>query len=1419
MSNKGNKTIFLKLKAAILILLMTTVSFSALSAQSSDNASFESVASDEDHMIFRTSFSKPQLKEVSVHGETFTKISMPNTFSIGFEEGSPTFPVYPLQILLPYQKEVKDISVSTGDLTFIDNNRINLQEHPIAPYQKPVHFGGEIGELVFNEHVYQSYQQQPNIIHSDYSVDESRGYAILTLNVYPTKYQPATNQIAYFKEIILDVELKDSQESNALFRNNPNDEAWVKNLVANPEVTNTYEANSLSTPLYSGGLCDPADSYDYVIVCRDSISDFSGTNYTWTDFINRKQAEGLQTTMVTVEEIEECEDYWNDDNLFNDTPALIREFVKDAYEDWGITYLFVAGDVDGPAGIERRLMSSSAEPNIEAEIYWSNLDNTFNADGDNEWGEEGDDGFDLYADVFIGSIPADEGIDISNWMTKAFYYADSTEKDYLDNAAFYGGDTGWSCQGDDFIDFTIYGTDNYMGPDPNSDGPWPSFLGFLQGFDTWNASNPGYEYNTSVMWTAEPPNPGGWQGGSEAAAIDGLKNDISDDKVTILNGIAHANSDMSLDVYASSWEADYHNTKPFFMHDYGCHCGEMSGSDDGVLHSMLFHSDTELAFACIYNTGYGWGNFDSSNSSSALQQKLFWEYCFNLSESGSTNDWQLAKAQQYAKDVLAPSIDWGGSWRENIQCSTLFGDPAQLLKIPFVPEHDLMVTNLEIPSVVAHGETQTVSAQVRNVGNNTETNLLVNFTVNGSLIDSTTITSLDSMESTTVSFTWNPDYGTYLVGIDAAFVTDEYNYNNNHVNKTVEVIPAPVIEVTPNTLNYMVPTNATDTDTITIENLPVAETDLIYNITFSGDNNGDWLSADSMNGTIPIGGSDTLTITVNSSGFDEGSYEGYVVIESNDIDDPEVIVAVDLTVVYGDDMKAVSVNSPVGSVLYGDYMINATVQNIGFYDQTGVTVNCSIYEGGIGGTILDEDFSTNPSDWTITDTSGTAWEWSSSEERMENSWSGGPNAGYLDSPVLDCSGKTGISLSYWHDWKADYSSGDQDGWVRGSVDGGNTFPYLIDEFHHNDPPVEEDVKSYNLSWADNQENVVVRFEVYNDNDWHWYVDDVNVSAEITGPLVYHAEETVDLNAYESTDVDFSPMWNATAGVYGVQVSTLLGSDENPGNDNTAEVVSVEGPDLSFDPTSYDAGMIMVNESDSTSFDVWNSGLGTLSYNFTENCDWLTLSSYSGDSTGENDTITVDIDTAGLDAGSYHCDVSISSNGGTGIFSVDMAVITSETPLEDVNQSVFDRGFPIRAAIDGDWAGAQNFTPTMSSIAKVDLYLRSFGTPEFDLVVELREDGPEGTLLDSVTFSPSEIPSSWEWFSVDFADVAVSSGTDYFIVVPPAPSGVESSFGYEWGYALDDMYDDGAFWFTRDGGSLWRDLPDSYEFTFSTYGLV
>jgi len=789
----------------ILSVLLVTTTLSSMSGASrkTDNAVTEEVVVlNTNYLQYEFEFLEPELVELTLSDTEYSKINMPGTRNIGRVAGEPGMPVSFIKILLPAKKTVKSIH-ATGDSVLVESP-IDLIEKPVFPHQNPVPMGQIPPEQIEkNKQIYQSSEKYPGQIYEEQNIGYSRGYSILTVALTPVQYSPAGGKLWYHPKIMLDIELEDTDNINQFFRNNPDDEEWVKGLVINPEMTDLYRGEIASLE-YPGGLCDPSDNYDYVIITTtynglDYWSTGGSLTYNWDDLMNRHTSEdGLDCTLVTIQDINTCTDYHDPDPLFNDLEAHIREFCKDAYEDWETDYIFIGGDDEW---IPARHMDSSYETDIDSDVYWSNLDLNFNADHDSYWGEEGDSGFDLYAEIFIGRITCDEPQDVSNWMTKSFYYADNVDIDYLDNAAFYGGNLGWNCEGDDFIDYgAIKGTDDWLGPIPGAHGPYPTWLGFQYGFETWNSNMVGMEYDLSVKWTAEPPNPGGWQGGSESAAINGLKTDINNDQVTLISGVAHANAVMSLDVSSSTWESQYHNTKPFFIHDFGCHCGDMDDADDGILHSMLFHSDTELAFACVYNTCYGWGSFDDTNSSSALQMKSFWDYLFDTTNnSGSTQNWQLGKAQAWSKDVMAPTIDWTytsapGSWRAVIQGCLLFGDPAQKLKPPLQPDHNIGIQELDVDSHEPADEDIWVGATLYNNGQNDETNVEVKFLVDGILEDTTTISFFAQNSLEDVGWTYHtPAYGWETLTVNVTAVPNEDFLFDNERSK--DVIYGPDIAV------------------------------------------------------------------------------------------------------------------------------------------------------------------------------------------------------------------------------------------------------------------------------------------------------------------------------------------------------------------------------------------------------------------------------------------------------------------------------------------------------------------------------------------------------------------------------------------------------------------------------------------------
>ena len=222
---------------------------------------------------------------------------------------------------------------------------------------------------------------------------------------------------------------------------------------------------------------------------------------------------------------------------------------------------------------------------------------------------------------------------------------------------------------------------------------------------------------------------------------------------------------------------------------------------------------------------------------------------------------------------------------------------------------------------------------------------------------------------------------------------------------------------------------------------------------------------------------------------------------------------------------------------------------------------------------------------------------------------------------------------------------------------------------------------------------------------------------------------------------------------------------------------------------------------------------------------LDLASINITNAADNGTIMVPGDgsiTYTPDSGFYGTDYLYYTIADTAGLVSNEAMVTIMV-LRDIivgNQSNFSRGFPIRAAIDGEWAGAQSFvTGEEMMLSRVKVYIRSFGMPMFNLSVELRENSVNGSLLDSISFSPSEVGNNWVWLEVDFSNILLTADTTYFIVCPPAPDTVTTSFGYEWGYVFGNQYTNGSFWFTRDGGNLWRDLPNTYDFCFQLFEVI
>ncbi|MCP4545151.1 MAG: hypothetical protein GY835_01645 [bacterium] len=172
---------------------------------------------------------------------------------------------------------------------------------------------------------------------------------------------------------------------------------------------------------------------EMVIVTIDSMVDLC------EDFAEAKTRMGIPTAIRTVEWISTHYPHGSD------RPEMIRNFVIDAYEKWGIKYLLLVGDSDQipPRYVYTEIFSPFALS--PTDLYYGCLDGDWNADHDNNWGEAldlgghgDDDQTDFLPEVIVGRLPASTRSECAALLGKSKRYQDCIGDSYHDRILMLG---------------------------------------------------------------------------------------------------------------------------------------------------------------------------------------------------------------------------------------------------------------------------------------------------------------------------------------------------------------------------------------------------------------------------------------------------------------------------------------------------------------------------------------------------------------------------------------------------------------------------------------------------------------------------------------------------------------------------------------------------------------------------------------------------------------------------------------------------------------------------------------------------------------------------------------------------------------------------------------------------------------------
>jgi hypothetical protein len=223
---------------------------------------------------------------------------------------------------------------------------------------------------------------------------------VATVAVHPVQYTAADGAITLNERVRVSLTLAPVGEARRPADGRAAEER-LRSLVANPEAVE---------PASRGARSGDAE---YVIITSPSLAPVFQPLADW------KSQKGIPAQVLTTTWI-----YANYTGV--DNQERIRNCIIDHYENHGTTWVLLGGDTGVvPARITFAMTSGQGTPgedDLRCDMYYAALDGNWNADGDGVWGELGQDGVDMYADIFVGRAPVDNTTEATRFVQKTLTY-------------------------------------------------------------------------------------------------------------------------------------------------------------------------------------------------------------------------------------------------------------------------------------------------------------------------------------------------------------------------------------------------------------------------------------------------------------------------------------------------------------------------------------------------------------------------------------------------------------------------------------------------------------------------------------------------------------------------------------------------------------------------------------------------------------------------------------------------------------------------------------------------------------------------------------------------------------------------------------------------------------------------------------
>jgi len=355
----------------------------------------------ENELIEKTDFYSLSHPILCEYGQ-YVSVELEDATSFEMVPGEPVLPRITKVYVLPFASVIRDVTVKSSEV------KKQILSNEIRPAPEPVIDGkNAIKTEVKSEEVYSSSELYPNFTYSyrtNAGLDGDKNVVFLTVQCYPVRYSPAENMLYY----------SDNIEINVIYEE-PSD--------------------PITFP----------DEYDLLVIAPSEFEQ------ALQPLINHKNDHNLNTTLITLEEI------YADHTDGRDDQENIKLYIKDAKENWGVTYVLLVGGMVGQKDewyLPVRYASSPSEDAYISDLYYSDIykivDNETVFD---DWDSNGNGIFAEYSmfikdeidgnpDVHIGRLACRDIGQVKTMANKIINYEKNPADDsWFKHMLLIGGDT------------------------------------------------------------------------------------------------------------------------------------------------------------------------------------------------------------------------------------------------------------------------------------------------------------------------------------------------------------------------------------------------------------------------------------------------------------------------------------------------------------------------------------------------------------------------------------------------------------------------------------------------------------------------------------------------------------------------------------------------------------------------------------------------------------------------------------------------------------------------------------------------------------------------------------------------------------------------------------------------------------------